>query len=179
MNNQTLTIAAHGSTIKEAYATENTDRNTRTKGFRVRELRPVGRNPNAREAQEKSCCEAQETGEEETELTFPLSAALPLRATLPLLGLIFSGEPLPGKATARNLRAHNGEPLRVRQLAPVIPEGLFVKIAEQMERFHADVRAVKLALYQTPEVRLQKSSIVLVWTFPRAYSTAWSTTACL
>jgi hypothetical protein len=132
-------------------AATDADSYTRTKGFGVRELRPTHRHSDAREAEEKSCCEAQ-GHEEETELAFFLSASLPLRATLPLLGKALPGELVPGEATARNLRAHDSEAFGVGHLAPVVAERLFIKIPEQVERFHADVSSVKLAFHQTPEV---------------------------
>lgn len=100
-------------------ASTNTDRDTGAERYGVRELRPIGRNPNERETKEKNRCEAQEVGKEETELAFPLSASLPLRATLPLLGLIFAREPIPREATASNLRAHDSETLRPRKIEGV------------------------------------------------------------
>ena len=93
--------------------------------------------------------ESQTEAEQAKSLAFSLSASLAFRS-LPLLAL--SGKAIPRQATARNLRTHDGKPLRVVKLAPVVAERLLIQIPEQVERFHADVRAVQLSLNQTPKV---------------------------
>src|SRR5665213_2003795 len=83
-------------------ASTNADCDTGTHGFGVRKLRPANWHSDAREAEEKDCrCEAQEVGQEETELAFRLfPTSLPLRATLPLLWKVLTGEFVPCQATA-------------------------------------------------------------------------------
>src|ERR1017187_6629825 len=87
--------------------------------------------------------------------------------------LDFAGQLLVGNAAANNLLHDGAKPFRIRQGAVVVPETLFIQVPEQMERLHADVSPVSPRFK-----RLQKFSIVLVWTFPFTYSTAWSITAC-
>ena len=129
-------------------ATANTNRDTRAERLRVRELRPARGHSHARETEEKSCVETAEK-EQGQGLAFSLSAPL----AFGFLSLFtFPGKPIPRQPTTRNLRAHESESLRVRQLAPVITERLFVKVTEQVKRFHADIGSVQLAFYQTPEV---------------------------
>lgn len=55
----------------------------------------------------------------------------------------------------------------------VVAVNLFVDVWEQVERLHADVRALQAALRQN-----RKFSMPFVWTLPRTYSMAWSTTWC-
>ena len=78
-----------------------------------------------------------------------LSAPLAFRS-LPLLAL--SGKSIPRQATTSNLRADVREAFRIAQLATAVTEALFIKITKQVERLHADIRAVKLAFHQTPKV---------------------------
>jgi hypothetical protein len=123
-------------------ATTNTNRDTRTQGFGVRELRQARRHTNASQAEEEKTGDKAEVEQAEG-LAFSLSASLAFRS-LPLLSL--SSEAFPSQATACDLRAHNSESFGVRQLAPVIAEGLLIKVTEQMERFHTDIGPVQLSL---------------------------------
>lgn len=129
-------------------ASANADRNTGAKRFGVRELRQTCWNPDASEAEEKGCGETAEA-EQGQGLAFSLSAALALR---PLSLRLFPRQAIPRQATACNLRADDSKAFRVRQLAPVVPKALFVKVPEQVERLNADVRAVQLAFNEAPEV---------------------------
>jgi hypothetical protein len=65
----------------EAYATANTDRDTRAKGFGVRELRQACRHSYAGQTEEENCAN-KETAEAEqaTSLAFSLSASLAFRS---------------------------------------------------------------------------------------------------
>ena len=55
-------------------------------------------------------------------------------------------------AVTDNLFHDGGETLRIRGLAVVIAERLFVQITEQMERLNADIGAMQTALEQAPEI---------------------------
>jgi hypothetical protein len=55
-------------------------------------------------------------------------------------------------APSYDLFHNGGEAFRVRGLAVVVPERLFVQVAEQVEGLHADVGAVQPALQEAPEV---------------------------
>src|SRR5579864_3324952 len=138
----------HNALSWRCNATTNTNRNTRTERFRVREFRSARWHTHARETEEKARDEAAEK-EQGQGLAFPLSAPLAFGS---LSLLTFPGETIPCESPPRNLRANERESFRVRQFAPVVAEGLFVKISEQVERLHADIGAVKLAFYQTPEI---------------------------
>ena len=129
-------------------ATANTNRNTRTKGFGVRELRPLGRNSNASETEKKGIAEVAEK-EQGQGLAFSLSAPLAFRS-LSLRAL--PCKPIPRQAASGNLRADVREKLCIAQLATVVAEGLFIQVTEQVEQLHADIGSVQLALYQAPEV---------------------------
>jgi hypothetical protein len=132
-------------------ATANANRNTRTKGYGVRELRQTPTNID--KAKEKSGGEGSEAKEptQAKRLTFALAPALPL-GTIPLLCGVLPCQTLPSEPTTYDLTNHKSEPLRIRQLAAVVTEGLFVKIPEQVKWLHADIRSVQLPPYQTPEV---------------------------
>jgi hypothetical protein len=144
-------------------ATANTNRDTRAQGNGVRELRPLSRNTDASESRQKEGRkEAAAEAEQGQGLAFSLSAPLAFRS---LSLLAFPGQSIPREATASNLRTDVREAFRVSQFTVVVPERLFVQVAEQMERLHADVRAVQLPFYQTPEifhrVRVDVSTCVL------------------
>ena len=125
-----------------------TNPDTRTQRNGVRELRPACWHSHASKPEKKK--PASKAEEEQAKgLAFSLSAPLAFRS-LPLLAL--SGELVPSQTASSNLGAHNGEPIRISQLAPVVAKRLFVQIAKQVKRFHADVRAVQLTFHQTPEV---------------------------
>ena len=128
--------------------TANTDRDTGAEGLRVRELRQAGWHTHANQTKEEKTAGKAEA-EQAKRLAFSLSASLAFRS-LPLLA--FPGESLPGETTARDLRAHDSEALGVRELAPVVSERLFIEVAEQVERFNADVCAMQLPLHKTPEI---------------------------
>lgn len=136
--------------MRRYHESPNANSNTRTEGFGIRELRPASRNIDACEAEEKDGSEGQAKTQGQA-LGFVLPASLALRP-LPLLGLFLASEFVPRQAATGDLGAYDGEPLRVGQLASVVPEGLFVQIAEQVERLDADVGSMQLALYQRPEV---------------------------
>jgi len=57
-----------------------------------------------------------------------------------------------GQALSDDLTHADVETFRIGHLAIVEPESLFVDVAEQMERLHADVGAVQLPLNQAPEI---------------------------
>src|SRR5438128_808203 len=58
-----------------------------------------------------------------------------------------------GQSLSRNLSHCQSEPLPVVQvLAIVVPKSLLVKVAEKMERFHADIGSRNPAFQQRPEV---------------------------
>ena len=93
---------------------------------------------------------ARRTRQKSEALTLPLAPSLP-GALNPLLRLL-GRKPIPCEPTTCSVRKHEGEPLRISHPASVVTEALLIQIAEQMKRFHADVRAMKLAFNQTPEV---------------------------
>ena len=128
-------------------ATANTDRDTRTERFGVREFRPLSEYSNARQAKEENRSKAEK--EQSQGLAFSLTAPLAFRS-LPLL--TFSGKAIPCQSAARNLRTNNSEALRICQLSPIVAVRLFIEVAEQVERLDTDVRAMELPLYQTPEI---------------------------
>jgi hypothetical protein len=66
--------------------------------------------------------------------------------------LDFASQLLVGNAASNDLFHDGAKPLRIRQGAIVIPEALFVKVPEQMERLDADIGAVQATLQETPEV---------------------------
>ena len=131
-------------------ATENQVADPGTHWIGVRELRPTRAHSGIKD--QSAAGEAQESGKGKASapLTSPLT--LPPLSLHGLVVRVFTCEPFPRKATSGNLAAYEVKPLRVCKLAPVVPERLFVKIAEQVKRLNADVGAVQLALYQTPEV---------------------------
>src|ERR1019366_2086215 len=132
-------------------ATANKDRNTRTQGFGVRELRPTPTNID--QAEEKSSSEGS-GAKESTQakgFTFALAPALPLGA-IPLLCGFLPSQTFPREPAPYDLANYKREAFSIRQFAPVVAEGLFVKIPEQVERLNADIRAVQLPLYQAPEI---------------------------
>jgi len=129
------------------HATTHKDQRTRTERFRVRELRQAGWYSHASETEEEAPAKAE--AEQAKGLVFSLSAPLAFRS-LPLLAL--PCKPIPRQASSGNLRADMREAFRITQLASVVTKTLFVQITKQVERFHADIGAVKLALHQAPEV---------------------------
>jgi hypothetical protein len=129
-------------------ATANQNRDTRTEGFRVRELRQACGHSHARQTKEEKTANKAEA-EQAKRLAFSLSASLAF-SSLSLLP--FSSESFPSEASASNLRAHDSEALRVGQFATVVAKRLFIKIPEQMERLDTDTGAVELPLYERPEI---------------------------
>src|SRR5947209_1051745 len=97
-------------------ATANTDRDTRTQRFRIRELRSVRWHPDAGEAEEAEASKETAETEQVQGLAFSLSAPL---AFCSLSLLAFSSQPFPRQTTASNPRAHDAEPLSVCQFALV------------------------------------------------------------
>src|ERR1700680_1265276 len=95
-------------------AAANADRNTRAERLRVRELRPVCWHPDASETEETQASKETAEAEQGQGLAFSLSAPLAFRS---VSLLAFPGEPIPRQATASDLRAHDTEPLCVRQFA--------------------------------------------------------------
>ena len=71
-------------------------------------------------------------------------------------------------------RADLPEPLAIIVLSLIEPEGLFVQIPAQMRRINTDVGSLKGAFQEAPEF-----SMLLVWTFPRTKSIAWSIISCV
>lgn len=130
-------------------ASANTDRHTRAERLRVREFRSAGWHLDAHQAKEAEAHKETAEAEQVQGLAFSLSAPLAF-GSLSLLP--FSGQPIPRQATASNLRAHDTEPFSVRQFASVVAKRLLVKITEEVEWFHADVRALKLPLNHAPEI---------------------------
>src|SRR5665213_80881 len=116
-------------------ATANTNRDTQSQGNRVRELRPLGRNLDAREAEEKGRAEVAEK-EQGQGLAFSLSAPLAFRS-LSLFAL--PGKSIPSQAASGNLRTDVRKAFRSAQLPTVVAEGLFIQITKQVERLHADI----------------------------------------
>ena len=53
---------------------------------------------------------------------------------------------------ADNLLHCSDEPLRIRGFSFVVAEGLFVEVAKQMERFHADIRSGNATFEERPEI---------------------------
>jgi hypothetical protein len=104
-------------------ATANTNRNPQSQGDGVRELRPIGRNSDARKAEEKGGAKVAEK-EQDQGLAFSLSAPLAFRS-LPLLA--FPCKPIPRQAASGNLRADVREAFRIAQLATVEAETLFTR----------------------------------------------------
>ena len=123
-------------------ATANTNRNTGAERFRVRELRPDGWHPDASEASHQA--ENKAEAEQTKGLAFSLSAPLAF-GSLPLLAS--ARQFVPRQATTSNLSADVLKAIRVRQLAPVVAEALFIEIAKQVIRLYADVGAVQLTLH--------------------------------
>jgi hypothetical protein len=130
-------------------ATANPDRDTRAKRLRVREFRPVCWHLDESETEEAKASKEAAEAEQSQVLAFSLSASLAF-SSLSLLP--FSGQPLPSQTTASDLRAHDTEPLSIRQLPLVVAERLLIEITEQMKRFHADIRALELSLDHAPEI---------------------------
>jgi hypothetical protein len=60
----------------------------------------------------------------------------------------------------------------VHILAVIVPEGLLIKVTEQVKGFNRNVGAVQAALQKTPEV-FQPVGLRRERTLPR-----WSTTSC-
>lgn len=80
----------------------------------------------------------------------------------------------PSQTLADDLRNRKAKPVPVVHVLPVVvAEGLLIQIAKQMER--STLTYVPLSCLLT---KLQKFSIVLVWTLPFTYSTACLMTAC-
>jgi hypothetical protein len=132
-------------------ATANANRDTGAQGFRIRELRQAGWNSHACQAEkEKGASRAEK--EQAKGLAFSLPAPLAFGSLSLLGGLIFASESLPCEATAYDLTAHEREALGISQFAPVIAEGLFIQIPEQMERLNTDVGPVQLPFNETPKV---------------------------
>jgi hypothetical protein len=133
---------------------ETTNKTTDTKSSRaigVQKLRPSSR------------CSVIETKQERTEEKArsrtlrsrsrsgngsPLTASL---TRTPLCGL--RGEFLPGESPSGDPRAYQREAVSVVHFLPVVvAERLFIKITEQVKRFHAHVGTVQSALQRAPEV---------------------------
>jgi hypothetical protein len=66
--------------------------------------------------------------------------------------LHLAGEFFIRHAASHNLFHDGGKTLRIRSLPVVIAKSLFVKITEQVKRFHADVGSVQATLQETPKV---------------------------
>src|SRR5579859_1150754 len=101
-------------------ATANTDRDTESQGFGVRELRPACRYPDAHQAEEEKCDSEAAEKEQVQGLAFSLSAPLAFGS---LSLLTFASKAIPRQSSARNLRAYKSESFGVRQLAPIVTEG--------------------------------------------------------
>ena len=73
-------------------------------------------------------------------------------------GQLLASQNVPGELLADDQPHRNIEALAVIQrltfiiLAIVVAKHLLIRIAEQMERLHADIRALQFALNQRPEV---------------------------
>ena len=67
-------------------------------------------------------------------------------------GRILTDQLTIGQATTGDRSKGNGEAVRIIALAVVEPEDLLIEVAEQMERFHADISPLDPALEQAPEV---------------------------
>src|ERR1039457_2916972 len=65
---------------------------------------------------------------------------------------VLAGKLLVGDPASNNLLHHSYEALRICGLTVVISKRLFIDIAEQVERFHADISAMQPAFQETPEV---------------------------
>jgi hypothetical protein len=68
--------------------------------------------------------------------------------------LLFPGELLVSQATTDNLLHADHEAVNLISLPVVKPEGLLVKIAKQVKRFHADVCASGRAFQERPEISM-------------------------
>jgi hypothetical protein len=79
----------------------------------------------------------------------------------------FTSQLLAGKPASNDLFHDRAKPLRIRQGAKVVPEGLFVQIPEQVERLHADIGTVQAALQQAPEILRRVCVDVTVHVFYR------------
>ena len=160
-------MTASGRLWRQHAATNQTP-NSGANGHGVRELRPAHEvdRVQARKADRRE-------GEDKKGQSAALAASLTFRP-LPLRRSVFARQFIPSQATALDAAANVREALRVRHLAMIVAEALFVQVAEQVKRFHADVRPMELTLHQTPEifhrVRVDVS---------RTYSTAWLMTACV
>ena len=129
-------------------ATANKNRDTRTQGLGVRELRQTRRHTHASQAEEEKTAGKAEA-EQAKRLAFSLTAPLAFRS---LSLLTFPSEAIPCEATASYLRTQDSEAFRIRQFAPVVAKCLFVEVSEQVEGLHADVGAVQLAFNEAPKV---------------------------
>jgi hypothetical protein len=67
-------------------------------------------------------------------------------------GLRLASQFLIGHALSDNLRKRQREASTIIILALVVSERLFIQVAKQMERFHADVSPFQAALQQRPEI---------------------------
>ena len=119
-------------------ATANANRNTQPQGYGVRELRPLGRNPDAREAEEEGSAQSAEK-EQGQGLAFSLSAPLALRS-LPLLAL--TCKPIPRQAASSYLRTDVVESLCIGQLATVVHEVALCTVRAEILAAHVVVNAV-------------------------------------
>ena len=81
--------------------------------------------------------------------------------------LRFASQFLVRDPASDNLFHDTREPLRVRQLAGVETECLFVDVTEQVEGFDADVGSVEAPLQETPEVLHPVRVYVLIHVFDR------------
>src|SRR5437667_8703821 len=135
-------------------ASTNADSDTRTQGYRVRELRPAHRNPDAGNAKEKGEDDQEGSRKDKASITTTLTTALTFPPS-PLHGLFvrfFASEALPSQSTSYDLRDHERETFRIGQVPTVVTKALLIQVPEQMIRFYAYVRAMQLPLDQTPEV---------------------------
>jgi hypothetical protein len=136
------------------HASTHPDRNTRTKRFRVRELRQAGRHSDAINAKEAQANKETAKAEQGQGLAFLLPASLAFRS---FSLLAFSHRPIPSQTTASNLRTDYRKAISISKVAPVITKALLVEVTKQMKRLRTDVGAMQL-----PLTRLQKFSIVFV-----------------
>ena len=124
-------------------APANTNRDTRTKGLRVRELRSACRSIDASTPKETQTSKKTAETKQGQGLAFSLSAPLAFGS---LSLRFFPGELIPCEPASSDLTTYEREPLCVREFAPVVAERLLIQIAKQVERFHADVCAMQPAL---------------------------------